>query len=91
MARMVESDALAAWRIPIDGAIAKAFGDLDPESETLVEDFRERAPKFLEALSGIMDAFTADDFVKNLQGALLASYLNGILLADFWRRKGTAK
>ncbi len=91
MSRMVEADAFAAWRIPIDGAIAKVFGDLDPESETLVEDFRERAPKFLEARPGLMDAFTADDFVKNLQGALLASYLNGILPADFWRRKGTAK
>lgn len=91
MARMVEADAFAAWRIPIDTAIANAFGDLDPESETLVEDFRARAPKFLEQLPGLMDAFTADDFVSNLQGALLASYLNGILPADFWRRKGTPK
>ena len=84
--RLVDEDALAAWRIPIDAAIRKAFGDLDPGDPELVEKFRERAPAFLASLPGVMDQFDARAFEDALQGALLAGFLNGALPVDFWRK-----
>lgn len=84
--RMVDEDALAAWRIPIDAAIRKAFGDLDPADPELVAKFRERGPAFLASLPGVMDQFDARAFEDALQGALLAGFLNGALPVDFWRK-----
>ena len=91
LGRMVDEEALAAWRIPIESAISKAFGDLDPEADDLVEKFKERAPGFLAALPGVMDGFGTDAFEDALQGAMLAGFLNGALPASFWKRRGTAK
>ena len=87
LGRMVEEEAFEAFRVPIDRAIRKAFGDLDPDDPDLVDKFKERAPKFLESLPGLMDEFDASAFTDALQGAMLASFLNGTLPADFWRKK----
>lgn len=89
--RMVDTEALEAWRRPIDTAIRKAFGDLDPEADDLVERFKERAPAFLASLPGVMDGMDAKAFEDALQGALLAGFLNGALPPSFWKRQGTAK
>ena len=91
LGRMVDEDALAAWRLPIDAAIRKAFGDLDPADPELVAKFRERGPAFLASLPGVMDQFDARAFEDALQGALLAGFLNGALPVGFWRRRGAAK
>jgi hypothetical protein len=87
LARMVDEDALAAWRLPIDAAIRKAFGDLDPADPELVVKFRERGPAFLASLPGVMDQFDARAFDDALQGALLAGALNSALPVGFWRRR----
>lgn len=86
LARMVDTEALEAWRIPIDAAIRKAFGDLDPEDPDLPEKFRKRAPAFLASLPGLMDEFETSAFEDALQGAMLAGFLNGALPAGFWRK-----
>lgn len=89
--RLVDDDALAAWRVPIDNAIFKAFGDLDPDDPELVEKFRARAPGFLASLPGVMDSFDTRAFEDALQGALLAGFLNGALPVSFWKPGGTVK
>lgn len=91
LSRMVDEDALAAWRVPIDAAIQRSFGDLNPEAPDLVEQFRERAPQFLASLPGVMDAFDTRAFEDALQGALLAGFLNGALPVAFWKPGGTVK
>ena len=91
LGRMVDEDALAAWRLPIDAAIRKSFGDLDPADPALVAKFRERGPAFLASLPGVVDSLGARAFEDALQGALLAGFLNGTLPVDFWRRRVAAK
>ena len=86
LGRLVDEEALAAWRVPIDTAIRKAFGDLDPEAPDLVVKFRERAPAFLASLPGLMDAFDTRAFEDALQGAMLAGFLNGALPPAAWKR-----
>lgn len=86
LARMVDEDALAAWRLPIEAAIRKAFGDLDPADPELAAKFRERGPAFLASLPGVMDQFDARAFDDALQGALLAGFLNGALPPHAWKR-----
>lgn len=86
LARMVDTEALEAWRIPIDAAIRQAFGDLDPEDPELLDKFRKRAPAFLASLPGLMDEFETSAFEDALQGAMLAGFLNGALPAGFWRK-----
>lgn len=86
LGRMVEEEAFEAFRVPIGRAIRKVFGDLDPDDPDLVEKFKERAPKFLELLPGLMDEFDASAFTDALQGAMLASFLNGTLPVDYWKR-----
>jgi hypothetical protein len=83
---MVDTEALEAWRIPIDAAIRQAFGDLDPEDPELLDKFRKRAPAFLASLPGLMDEFDTSAFEDALQGAMLAGFLNGALPAGFWRK-----
>ena len=72
--------------MPIDTAIKKAFGDLDPDAADLVERFKERAPAFLASLPGLMDQFDTRAFEDALQGALLAGFLNGALPPATWKR-----
>jgi phage gp29-like protein len=86
LARMVDEDALAAWRLPIKAAIRKAFGDLDLADPELVAKFRERWPAFQASLPGVMDQIDASAFEDALQGAMLAGFLNSALPAKFWRR-----
>lgn len=86
LGRMVDEEALAAWRLPIDTAIKKAFGDLDPDAADLVERFKERAPAFLASLPGLMDQFDTRAFEDALQGAMLAGFLNGALPPAAWKR-----
>lgn len=91
LGKMVDEDALAAWRLPIDAAIRKSFGDLDPEDPELADKFRLRAPAFLASLPGLLDQFDSRSFEEALQGALLAGFLNGSLPVSFWRHRGKAK
>jgi hypothetical protein len=83
LARVVDEDALAAWRVPIESAGVKAFGDLDPEDPELVEKFKARAPLFLAALPGLLDGVDARAFEDALQEAMLAGFLNGMLPPSF--------
>jgi hypothetical protein len=87
LARLVDEDALAAWRLPIKAAIQKAFGDLDLADPELVAKFRERGPAFLASLPGVMDQIDASAFEDALRGAMLAGALNSALPVDFWRRR----
>lgn len=91
LGKMVDEDALAAWRLPVDAAIRKSFGDLDPEDPELADKFRLRAPGFLASLPGLLDQFDSRSFEEALQGALLAGFLNGSLPVSFWRHRGGAK
>lgn len=77
--RMLDTEAMEAWRIPIQREIKKAFGDIDPKSDTALDDFRDRAPAFLASLPGLMEAFDTGAFEKALQGAMLAGYVNGLI------------
>ena len=89
--RLVDVEAFEGWRSHIDVAIRKAFGDLDPQSESLADDFRARTPAFLESLPGLMDTVVADDFCDALHQTMLASFLNASLPVDFWTRRRPAK
>ena len=86
-----EDDALAApfreaWRGPVEDAISSAFGDLDPESDDLVEQFSERVPKFLDSLPSALSGMDAAAFRKTLEGAMLASFVDGLMPASYWRK-----
>lgn len=91
LSRLVDTEALEAWRIPVDAAIRQAFGDLNPDDPELLAKFRKRAPAFLASLPGLMDEFETAAFEDALQGAMLAGFLNGTLPASFWKPAGTAK
>lgn len=86
LARLVDEDALAAWRLPIEAAIRKAFGDLDPADPELVAKLRERGPAFQASLPGVMDQIDSRAFEDALRGAMLAGSLNGALPVGFWRK-----
>jgi len=91
LGRLVDEDALAAWKVPIETAAGKAFGDLDPEDPDLVEKFKARGPAFMASLPGLMDQFDTRAFEDALQGAMLAAFLNGVLPVSFWTRGAPAK
>ena len=88
--RMCDDDAFGAWRLPIENAARRVFGDLDPNAEDLPERFRERAPEFLASLPGILDHITPDDFCDALRGGMMAAFLN-FLNPNFTSRRATPK
>lgn len=90
IARLVETDALEAWRAPIDAAIRKHFGDVDPEGlddRQLLAAFAERAPAFLASLPGVMDAIDDRELTRALGESMLAGYLDGLMPPGFWKRR----
>lgn len=91
--RLVDADAFAAWRGPIEAACREAFGGLEKiqDPQKLLDAFRERAPRFLEKLPGLLDAFDSDAIAEGIHDAMLAGFLNAYLPPDFWKARGTAK
>ena len=88
--RMIDEDAFEVWRLPIESAARQAFGDIDLSSEDAFDRFSERAPVFLKALPGVMDATTPKSFSETLQKGLLAAFLSN-LPRNFTARRGTPK
>lgn len=90
---IVDPEALEAWRGPVDDAVRKAFGDLDPSlpDEQLLAAFAERAPGFLESLPGVMDAMDDRVFVEALGHSMLAGYVNGLMPPEFWKKHPLSK
>jgi len=90
---IVDGEALEAWRGPVDDAVKKAFGDLDPSlpDDQLLAAFAERAPGFLESLPGVMDAMDDRVLVEALGHSMLAGYVNGLMPADFWKKRHLLK
>ena len=84
------ASALEAWRAPIDAAIRKHFGDVDPEGlddRQLLAAFAERAPAFLASLPGVMDAIDDRELTRALGESMLAGYLDGLMPPGFWKRR----
>lgn len=88
--RVIEPEALAAWAGPVEEAVRKHFGDIDPDGmddRQLLAAFAERAPAFLQSLPGVMDAMDDRTLVRALGEAMLAGYLDGLMPASFWRKR----
>ena len=87
---LVEDEALEAWRGPVDDAIARAFGDIDPSlpDDELLAAFADRAPAFLASLPGVMDAIDDRALTRAFAESMLAGYLDGLLPPSFWAKRG---
>lgn len=90
MRRTVEDERTAAeWLGPVRRAVHEAFGDIDPDAEDAMGEFRRRLPALMARIPGLYAEMDSAKFERHLAGAMLAGAVNGYL-GPRLTRKGKA-